>query len=476
MQKATVALTVFLVGCLPMSDLHVAESHVTTLERSSADLEQVIAGKPAIVNFWASWCSFCKEEMPLLQGVYEENPGIAVTGINLQEERAVARAYVDAGSYTFPTLLDPAAELKKKYGVFTQPTTFVFDPDGKELYRKDGPFTEMELTKWVKELAAFVPGEAVQKMDAVDIPDTEVLTSAVPPLLAAWYEGEVRHSIPLDDILSGGPQKDDIPALDAPRFLLASAAPEEWNSLPGIFVSAGDDERFYPINILNWHEIVNDTIGGVPVSVTYCPLCASAAIYERTTSEGVGSFGVSGFLYESNLLMYDRITGSLWDQVHGEAVVGKLTGEKLHRIPSDVLTLATVRKKWPKTQVLSTVTGYVRQYNLNPYGGYDQVPSTYFPVSTVDERAGSKELVYGIVQNGVAKAYTVDAIRRSGSLQDTVGGTTVWVQYDPETERIRFFRMKNSGEKEELAPVSLFWFSWVAQYPDTQLYKDPEGM
>ena len=469
MRRIFLVLVVLLAACTPADEMQ--EGQITNLEGTPVLLEDYTQGKSAIVNFWASWCSFCKEEMPLLQSVEKQFVGIAVVGVNLQEDQAVARAYVEAGGYTFTNLLDPGSELKERFGVFTQPTTIVLDLEGNELHRKDGPFTEEELMKWAEELLSLVPES--EEVAAPQVPESvaEIQTSLPTVLLASsWYEGEVQHTIPLDNILSGGPPRDGIPSIDDPQFIDASLATAEFDDLRGIFVSIEGEAKFYPFGILNWHEVVNDTVGGVPISVTYCPLCASAVVYERTTSQGDGTFGVSGLLYQSNLLMYDRATQSLWDQIRGEAVVGPLTGEKLTRVKSDVVSLLTVKESWPEAKVLSTITGHVRSYDTDPYEGYDQIEAVYFPVGTVDEREISKKLVYGIVVDGMAKAYTLDAVSAEEWIQDVIGGVKILAQYDKATERVRFTRYRESGETEELIPLYTFWFAWVAQYPDTGLF------
>lgn len=468
MRKAVALLALVLAACSPGET--VKEGLTTTLEGSPATLEEIAKGRPAIVNFWASWCSFCEEEMPLLNSLQAQFPQIAVVGVNLQEEQAVARAYVEAGAYTFSILLDPGAELKSRFGVFTQPTTVILDSAGKEIARKDGPFTPEELMQWSQLLlGGEEPGAgAMEEPAAVDVE-----TSLPTFLLSSWYGGEVRHTIPLEDILSGGPARDGIPAVDSPQFVEASLATEDLNSLRGVLVVVGEEAHFYPFAILNWHEVVNDTVGGSAVTVSYCPLCASAVVYERTTSRGEDTFGVSGLLYESNLLLYDRNTLSLWDQIRGEAVVGPLAGERLKRVKSDIVALSTVKEFWPEAKVLSTETGYVRQYELDPYEGYDAVETTYFPVGTVDDRISGKERVYGIVVDGMAKAYTVDAIREEKRIQEVIGGVPVLVQYDEKTDRVRFTRFfpDDAEKKEEVLPVHAFWFAWVAQYPETDLYE-----
>jgi len=466
MRRLLPCMALLLVACSAGSN--VQEGLVTTLEGQQISLQELTRGKPAIINFWASWCSFCKEEMPQLQAVSNQFEDIAVVGVNLQEDQAVARAYVEEGGYTFVSLLDPAEELKKQFGVFTQPTTFVLDAEGNELHRKDGPFTSEELLQWVEEIRSVSSSPHVE--DSVEEPDSE--TSPVTGPLTLWFKDSVRHSIPLDAIVFGGPQKDEVPAIDSPTFVDASLATTELDSLRGLFVSIDGDARFYPFAILNWHEVVNDTVGGVPIAVTYCPLCAAAVVYERTTSNGEDTFGVTGLLYQSNLLLYDRKTQTFWNQIRGEAVVGPLTGEKLTRVKSEIVSLSTVKESWPHAKVLSTDTGFVRRYDLDPYEGYDEAESLLFPVDVVDERLRSKRIVYGVVVDGMAKAYTQDAVQDEGRLQDTIGSVPILIQYDAQTERVRFTRFfPGTEKKEELLPLHTFWFAWVAQYPDTDLFE-----
>ena len=395
-----------------------------------------------------------------------------MVGVNLQEQQAVARAFAETKGYTFVNLLDPGSELKRRFGVSTQPATLVFDAEGHELHRKDGALAEGELAQWLEELLTGA-SEEQQILGAQEspVPEESIQISAPTPLLSFWYQGEVRHTIPLDQIVSGVPSRDGIPSVDNPQFLEASLATAEFDEMLGIFLVINDDARFYPLGILNWHEVVNDTVGGVPVSVTYSPLSASALVVERTISGGADTFGVSGLLFQSNLLLYDRSTLSLWDQIRGEAVVGPLTGEKFRRVKSDVLRLAAVREAWPQAKVMNTITGFVRDYSSDPYKGYDQMESTYFPVNTADDRLVSKKPVYGIVVNGVAKAYTIEAVQAEGRVQDTVGGVRILLQYDAATGRVRFTRYSDAGKSEEIIPLRSYWFAWVAQYPETELYE-----
>lgn len=189
------------------------------------------------------------------------------------------------------------------------------------------------------------------------------------------------HSVDLDDVLSGSQPKDGIPALYDPEFETQDQA-REWLDDEGLGILYQDETeaRFYPYAILYFHEIVNDEVNNTPIAVTFCPLCGSALVFERTIDEKVERFGVSGKLWESNLLMYDLETESLWSQILGEAVVGEKTGALLTVLPADTLTFAEVKEYFPEAQILSRETGYDRSYGASPYGDYETNDSLYFPV------------------------------------------------------------------------------------------------
>jgi len=190
-------------------------------------------------------------------------------------------------------------------------------------------------------------------------------------------------------------------------------------------------------------------------------------VYDRTISKGISEFGVSGFLYQSNLLMYDRLTDSLWSQATAQAVVGPLTGEKLKAVRSDVVRFSMVKEQHATARILSTDTGHRRDYGRDPYEGYERNSDTYFPVRKTDTRLHAKDIVYGIVVNGTAKAYPLSTLQKSPTLTDDVGGVRLEVSYDAATEATEFRNAETGGE---IVPLYGFWFSWVAQYPETELY------
>lgn len=274
--------------------------------------------------------------------------------------------------------------------------------------------------------------------------------------------------IPLNDIVEGGPGKDGIPSIDRPTFRSVPDTEREGLLNPnglGISLSVESTTRFYPFQILVWHEIVNDSIDERPVLVTFCPLCGTGIAYERTIDGAATEFGVSGKLYNSDLLMYDRRTDTLWSQLDGRAVVGPLVGRRLTLLDAPNLTWDQFKRLHPEGHVLSPNTGFDRDYRHSPYGDYDASPDIFFPVSHTDGRLPAKTRIIGIELNGRFKAYPVDLVQRQTRIEDTVGSRTVWLE--AKNGRIKV----HDERRENLTPVYSFWFAWVAFHPNTELYR-----
>ena len=199
------------------------------------------------------------------------------------------------------------------------------------------------------------------------------IAAAPPDWSREWPRTDFsKTSVPLDEIVSGGPPRDGIPAIDAPEFASVSEthgpAPRE----PVITVHIGREARAYPLRILIWHEIVNDTLNGAPIAVTFCPLCNSAVVFHRRVDRRVLSFGTTGKLRYSDLVMYDRQTESWWQQFLGECIVGSLVGKQLPLIPSRVESFEHFVERFPNGNVLLPPSGNGRAYGTNPYAGYDR--------------------------------------------------------------------------------------------------------
>ncbi len=278
-----------------------------------------------------------------------------------------------------------------------------------------------------------------------------------------------RHNVPLDQIVSGGPSKDGIPALLSPQFVTASEAsflkPED----RVLALSRGKEAKAYPIKILNWHEVVNDTLAGKPILVTYCPLCGTGIGFDPFVNGSPYTFGVSGLLYQSDLLMYDHQTESLWSQIDMEAVAGPMMGTKLTPTFLDHTTWGEWRARHPTTLVLSTKTGsFFRDYDREPYGDYAQSSALMFDVQHVDLSYPTKEWVLGIEVDDTFKAYPFSELEKASQpLTDQVNGQRVHIHFNPRANSASI----TDADGKPLPSMMAYWFAWYTFHPDTQVFK-----
>jgi len=282
-----------------------------------------------------------------------------------------------------------------------------------------------------------------------------------------------RHSIPVEEILSGGPPKDGIPALTDPKTVVGSDTDFLRPDDRIIGVEIDGKARAYPLRLLNWHEAVNDQLGGKPIAVTYCPLCDSSAVFEREIGGKAVEFGISGKLYNSNVLLYDRSKKeSLWSQVKMEAVTGPQTGTRLETIPHQLNTWAEWRHNHPNTEVATFETGYLRNYTQNPYEDYLMSERLMFPVKSINDRYPKKEMVIGVRIGNQFKAYPYSQLKKNGeTIEDTFAGKKVLIKYNPKTDTAY---IASSPDKLEMAGIDFvytFWFAWYAMHPDTEVYQ-----
>ncbi|WP_147303450.1 DUF3179 domain-containing protein [Rhodohalobacter sp. SW132] len=232
-----------------------------------------------------------------------------------------------------------------------------------------------------------------------------------------------QRSIDLGELIDGGPGKDGIPSIDDPMFVSQEEA-ESWiNGVePVISLEINGEARAYPIQILMWHEIANDELGGVPVAVTFCPLCYSAIVFDRRHDGEVLEFGVSGLLRHSDMIMFDRKTESLWQQFSGEALVGDYTGDFLTIVPSQLISFDQFREAHPNAEVLSRDTGHQRNYGENPYAGYDDINNSPFLLhEEVPDKISPMEKVIGVRTDKQVKGYAYSVTRNKRVLHDSVG-------------------------------------------------------
>ena len=254
--------------------------------------------------------------------------------------------------------------------------------------------------------------------------------SAEPQWTHEWPRTDFdKRTVALEEIQSGGPPKDGIPAIDQPRFVTPADA-GRWldRREPVIVLEMRGDARAYPLQILMFHEIVNDTVGGIPVAITFCPLCNASIVFDRRVEGAMLDFGTTGKLRKSDLVMYDRQTESWWQQFTGKGIVGKHAGIALVQVPSTIAAFQEFRRAFPQGRVLSRQTGFVRPYGKNPYRGYDRIGDIPFLFSDpLDPRLPAMERVLGVTQGGKTRIYPFTAIAATPIINDEVGGEPIAV-------------------------------------------------
>ncbi len=368
-------------------------------------------------------------------------------------------------------------------------------------------------------------GESVDAGNDGETVPVEQMASSPPTVEVSALDNPTADGLPEpgidpNELLAGGPPPDGIPALDDPKFVKASTATFLEDDEPVLAIEVDGEARAYPIQIMTWHEIVNDTIAGRPVTVSYCPLCNSAIAYDRRLGDRVLDFGTSGLLYRSALVMYDRQTESLWSHFTGEAVIGTLTGEQVELIPMSTVSWSDWLDANPDGLVLSRDTGHDRAYGQNPYPGYDDVDSQPFLFEgEVDGRLAAKERVVGIRRGSDAVAIQTTELFERRVVEVDLGGepVVVWLErgtasalddssveggrdvgatgvFEPVVDgrRLTFepaengFRDPETGSTwdvlgnatggplagSKLTPVEhvdTFWFAWAAFLPDARI-------
>ena len=383
---------------------------------------------------------------------------------------------------------------------------------------------ETEETAVTEEAEAELEEEQIVLENGTVIFTTDDRSTTLAALTDRWNTNWSFRTISTGELLSGGPPRDGIPSIDDPQFV-SSAEAEEWlaGNEPVIAVEFNGDARAYPLQILTWHEIVNDTVGDVPIIVTFCPLCNSAIVFERIVNGEPVEFGTSGLLRNSDLVMYDRRTETLWQQFTGEGLIGDRAGTVLTFLPSAIISFDDFRAAHPDGVILSRDTGFARDYGRNPYAGYDTIGSTPFLFrGDLDDRLPAVARVVTVsLPNGIDVAYPLQVLFDEGVINDVqgeqnlvifhVGGTASALGaaviadaedvgatgvFDPVLDG-QLLTFRKEGEtildnetgstwnivgqaiEGELAGQQLtrivhadhFWFSWAAFRPDTIIYQ-----
>ena len=274
-------------------------------------------------------------------------------------------------------------------------------------------------------------------------------------------------SIPLREIRKGGPPRDGIPALFSPSTEAPELSPLADDDMV-IGVELGNETRAYPVPILMWHELVNDVLGGTPILVSFCPLCGTGIVFDRRIAGTTHRFGVSGLLYQSDMLMYDVESESLWSQIAARAVTGDARDRRLRLVRSKMATWGEWKRAHPETSVLSTQTGYARDYRRSPYASYDRSRKLFFPAPR-DPPYHPKMRTLGLrVPGGPERAYPLkEVLRAGGEVEESFASHRVRVRADPE-----------SGVFDVDAPPPIeviegFWFAWSAFHPGGSVFVAP---
>lgn len=276
--------------------------------------------------------------------------------------------------------------------------------------------------------------------------------------------------IPATQIFSGGPDKDGIPSINDPKFIKVGDADfmEDDDRVLGITI--GRASKSYPIKILNWHEVVNDSIDDVFFSITYCPLCGTGMAFDSNVSDQLFSFGVSGLLYNNDVLLYDRQTGSLWSQLLSKSVSGKHKGHSLKMLPVLHTSWADWKRHYPSSLVLSKNTGYWRAYGRDPYQGYQESEQLYFPVfNKAPAKYHPKERVLGLAVGNVYKAYPFIELNKKDTevFNDEVDGKIFDIHWNKKHQSGYIL----NDEGVMVAIVQSYWFAWYAFHPETTVFK-----
>ena len=280
--------------------------------------------------------------------------------------------------------------------------------------------------------------------------------------------------IPLEAIQSGGPPKDGIPAINQPKFMTINRGNEYLNASDEVLgVHHEGVAKAYPIKILNFHEIVNDRIGNTPIAVTYCPLCGSGITFRSEVEDTLRTFGVSGLLYNSDVLLYDDQTQSLWSQILGEAISGPSAGQKLPTIATERTTWGDWQQRFPHTTVMSHFTGYSRDYSENPYEGYEDSPALMFEVRNRSNQLPKKAWIIGIEMKGKYKAYPFSQLKKAkgAPIKEVFQGHELRIIFDSQHRAARILDVQGN-----LLPATpMYWFAWKAFHPKTDIFNFNKG-
>ena len=415
--------------------------------------------KVVMLEFWTLGCINCINTHKHTQEMQEKysDQGFTVLGLHAPEfayEQLIENVQksVDEYGMTYPVAQDNDFATWKAYNNRYWPAFYLIDAEGNIRYTHfwEGKYNEKEQA--IQEL--------LQERDNTQNTESSEIEIAPQFLFQSdnLATNTSKSSIDLNLVLDGGPWKDGIPAINNPKFLSQKDAESQmkylWENSRGIVLDIWGDQRYYSYDVLVWHEIVNDEIGWEKVSVTFCPLCGSAIVYDRNVNGRKINFGVSGKLYNSNLLMYDTHDETLWSQSLWEAVVWEQLGTKLRVVKSQLMSYSEFTNAFPDGVVISDETGFSRNYGNIPYGDYDENDALYFPVENDDARYGKKELFYIVNNDDESVAFHWDDLRELWEAE-----ISVW----DNTYKAKFWKgLADVTLNGEILPWYYeMWFSWI---------------
>jgi hypothetical protein len=310
-------------------------------------------------------------------------------------------------------------------------------------------------------------GKTIETIEITkDIARKETMVIKSVDLQDNFEEAKIKKEDLVEECFDG---KDCIQSINKPKFETVSEADKWLNSEDLIFaINYKGVARGYPQKILNYHEIINDTIEGDSIAVTFSPLSGSVIAFERKVNNVITEFGVSGKLQNNSLVMYDRYEGNLWGQITGEALVGPAAkrNEKLNQISIFTTTWEIWKANNPKSKVLSKENGFSENYDKYPYGTYEENDELYFNMKNINKSLEIKTVVYGIEIDGKFKAYPKARLDIDKKIEDSINKQTILIEELKSGE----IKVTNLSLKKEITPIRLFWFAWAAFHPDSEIY------
>jgi len=283
------------------------------------------------------------------------------------------------------------------------------------------------------------------------------------------YNDHSKASVQLSELYQGCPQLDCIESIDEPEFINGENAQHYLENEPVMVVNYNGESKAYSLKIMQKHEVVNDEFNKKPLVITYCPLCNSAVALIPKVNGRFTTFGVSGLLYNSDLVLYDRHTLSLWGQITGEAIVGERTGDKLERVYVGMINWKHAKLMYPGVKALLPPKNTQLDYDADTFSDYKSNDNILFPVSVKDARLMNKAEIIGFKVNNQAVAIDLDYLKQNRVFMEKVNGKTVNVVMKVNGR----LEVKNLTDKTDIVPVWMYWFAWYNFHPDTLLIKTP---